>query len=207
MHRLRSNWELIIERDPGHSQRYIERFKNMAAQGVDLYGEARFMDAMMPRHARILDAGCGPGRLGGELARHGHTVVGVDIDPALIAEARHEHPDCTWVVGDIADLELEPPAPAEYDGILCAGNVMTFLHPGTRRASLATMHRLLAPTGRLAVGFGAGRGYEFQDFFMDAEAVGLVLQLGLSTWDLLPFPGDSNFVVAVFGKGATTTQR
>lgn len=204
MTRLRSTWEVMIERDPEHSQRYIDRFKMMAAQGADLLGEARFMDALLPRHATVLDAGCGPGRHAGELLHRGHTVVGVDIDPALIAEARSVHPDATWVTGDIADLELPPGVPSEYDGILCAGNVMTFLHPGTRRASLATLHGLLAPTGRLAIGFGAGRGYEFTEFLADAEASGLVLQLGLSTWDLLPFPGESNFLVAVFGKGRAT---
>ncbi len=202
MPRLRSKWELMIERDPGHSQRYIDRFKMMAGQGADLLGEARFMDAMLPPRSRILDAGCGPGRLGGELARRGHTVVGVDIDPALIAEARSVHPEATWIVGDLADLELPQTVPNEYDGILCAGNVMGFLHPGTRQASLAAMNRLLAPTGRLVVGFGAGRGYEFDEFFTDAAQAGLDLHLRLSTWDMLPYPGESNFLVAVFGKGS-----
>ena len=37
---------------------------------------------------KILDAGCGPGRVGGRLAALGHHVVGVDIDPELIAAAQ-----------------------------------------------------------------------------------------------------------------------
>src|SRR5699024_4908115 len=47
------------ETSDGHSAWYIERFRAMAAQGADLAGEARLIDAMVPRGARLLDAGCG----------------------------------------------------------------------------------------------------------------------------------------------------
>lgn len=60
-----SIWMQKVAADPGHSHWYIERFRAMARAGDDLAGEARFVDAMAPRGARILDAGCGPGRLGG----------------------------------------------------------------------------------------------------------------------------------------------
>ena len=36
----------MIEEKPGHSDWYIERFRTMAAEGHDLDGEARFVDAM-----------------------------------------------------------------------------------------------------------------------------------------------------------------
>ena len=64
----------------GHADWYVERFRRMAAEGADLAGEARLVDAMLPRHSRILDAGCGPGRIAGELHARGHDVVGVDVD-------------------------------------------------------------------------------------------------------------------------------
>ena len=82
-----SQWATIIARDPGHSQRYIDRFAMLAAQGQDLVGEARLVDAMVGRGAAVLDAGCGPGRHSGYLHRAGHRVIGVDLDPALIAES------------------------------------------------------------------------------------------------------------------------
>ena len=96
-------WEEMKRQNPGHSAWYIKRFEQMRADGADLHGEARLVDAMVPRGSRILDAGCGPGRLGGELARRGHTVVGVDVDPELIEAARKDHPDCTWLVGDLTE--------------------------------------------------------------------------------------------------------
>src|SRR5690606_32854880 len=70
-----NRWLDKIEQNPGHSEWYIERFRTMAADGVDLHGEARLIDAMVGRGARILDAGCGPGRVGGRLAELGHDVV------------------------------------------------------------------------------------------------------------------------------------
>ena len=60
--------------------------------GQDLAGEARLVDAMVDRGARILDAGCGPGRVGAELHARGHRVVGVDVDPMLIDAARTRPP-------------------------------------------------------------------------------------------------------------------
>jgi SAM-dependent methyltransferase len=188
----------MTQDDPGHSAAYIQRFRNLAAQGMDLVGEARLVDAMLRRRSRVLDAGCGPGRIGGFLADAGHHVVGVDVDPKLIAAAEHDHPGPRWVVGDLAELDL----PAEgisdpFDAIVCAGNVMTFLAPSTRTTVLRRMRAHVAPDGRAAIGFGAGRGYSFEDFLADAAAAGWVTDLLLSTWDLRPFTPDADFLVAI----------
>jgi SAM-dependent methyltransferase len=194
-----NGWLRMIEENPGHSTWYIERFRSMAAEGKDLDGEARFVDAMVPRGARILDAGCGPGRVGGRLAALGHHVVGVDIDPELIAAAEGDHPGAMWLARDLAVLDLASGGIAErFDVVVSAGNVMTFLDPATRRDVLLRLSEHLAPDGRLVVGFGADRGYDFDDFFADADSVGLRDELRLSTWDLRPFDtATSTFLVAV----------
>src|SRR5437588_604793 len=57
-----SIWMQKVEADPQHSHWYVNRFRSMARAGEDVVGEARLVDAMAPRGARILDAGCGPGR-------------------------------------------------------------------------------------------------------------------------------------------------
>ena len=192
-----NGWLQKIEENPGHSAWYIERFRSMAAEGRDLDGEARFVDNLVPRAARILDAGCGPGRVGGRLSDLGHQVVGVDIDPALIAAAEHDHPGPTWLTADLAELDLAAAGVAhEFDAIVCAGNVMTFLDPATRCDTIVRLGAHLAPDGRLAIGFGAGRDYSFDDFFADVAAAGLREELRLSSWDLRPFD-DSSFLVAV----------
>ena len=192
-----NRWLQMIEQNPGHSAWYIERFRTMAAAGDDLDGEARLIDAMAPRGARILDAGCGPGRVGGRLAALGHEVVGVDLDPELIEAARAEHPGAKWLVADLAELDL---GGTPFDLIVCAGNVMTFLDPATRVEVLTGLGRHLAPEGRAVIGFGAGRGYPFEEFFADSAAAGLTVSQNLATWDVKPFDSGAEFLVAVLAR-------
>jgi SAM-dependent methyltransferase len=191
-------WMAIVAENPGHSHWYIERFRDMAAAGHDLHGEARLIDAMVGRKARILDAGCGPGRVGGRLHELGHDVVGIDIDPELIAAAEDDHPGPRWIVGDLATVDLRSVDVAPgFDAIVSAGNVMTFVEAGSRPAVLANLAGMLAADGRLVVGFGAGRGYTFDDFGADAESAGLRFDLRLATWDLRQWTPASDFLVAV----------
>ncbi|WP_028922181.1 class I SAM-dependent methyltransferase [Pseudonocardia acaciae] len=193
-----SLWMRKVAENPGHSAWYIERFRSMARAGDDLGGEARLVDAMAPRHAHILDAGCGPGRVGGALARAGHDVVGVDVDPMLIEAAIQDHPGPRWLVGDLAELDLPARGiTAPFDAVVCAGNVMAFLAPSTRREVLGRLRAHLAPHGRAVIGFGAGRDYEFDEFAEDVAAAGLEFELRLSTWDLRPLADDSDFLVAL----------
>lgn len=193
-----SYWMQKVAADPGHSQWYIERFRAMARAGDDLAGEARFVDAMAPRGARILDAGCGPGRLGGYLATVGHRVVGVDVDPALIEAAEQDYPGPRWLVGDLAELDLPARGIAEpFDVIVSAGNVMAFLAPSTRVQVLSRLRAHVAADGRAAIGFGAGRAYQFDEFLNDAVDAGFAPDLLLSTWDMRPFADDSDFLVAL----------
>ena len=187
------SWMAIVAENPGHSRWYIERFREMAATGQDLHGEARLIDAMVERGARILDAGCGPGRVGGRLHELGHRVVGVDIDPELIAAAEHDHPGPQWIVGDLATVDLDD----RFDVIVSAGNVLTFVEVSSRRAVLTNLAGLLADDGRLVVGFGAERGYPFDEFEADAASAGLWFDLRLATWDLRPWTPESDFLVAV----------
>ncbi|WP_369257454.1 class I SAM-dependent methyltransferase [Geodermatophilus amargosae] len=188
-----SAWVRMTQADPGHSAAYVQRFRTLAAGGTDIVGEARLVDAMLARASRVLDAGCGPGRVGGHLASVGHHVVGVDVDPVLIDAARQDHPGPRWLVGDLAELDL----PDRFDAIVCAGNVVTFLAPSTRGEVLRRFRAHLAEGGRAVVGFGAGRDYAFGDFLADARAAGLEPDLLLSSWHLHPFTAESDFLVAV----------
>ena len=193
-----SRWEERTAADPQHSHWYVERFRRMAADGADLAGEARLVDAMVPRGSRILDAGCGPGRVGSQLHAMGHTVVGVDVDPVLIEVAHADHPGPDWRVGDLAELDLAAAGiPEPFDVVVCAGNVMTFLAPQSEAEVLRRLGAHLRPDGRAVIGFGAGRGYGFDRFFANVPAAGLAVDLTLSTWDLRPFTTSSEFLVAV----------
>ncbi len=191
-------WARMVEQDPEHSSRYAERFRAMRAAGDDLAGEARMVDAMVPRASRILDAGCGPGRVGGWLHGVGHTVVGVDLDGVLIAAAEQDHPGPRWLVGDLAELDLPERGIAEpFDVIVCAGNVVAFLAPSSRVPVLERLREHLAVGGRLVIGFGTGRDYAFETFLDDAASAGLRHDVLLSSWHLHPFDDRATFLVAI----------
>lgn len=193
-----NEWVRITRANPGHSAWYIQRFRSMAEAGDDLAGEARLIDALLPRGARVLDAGCGPGRVGAFLHDVGHEVVGVDLDPELIDAAEQDHPGPRWLVDDLATLDLpDHGIPDGFDAIVCAGNVMTFLAPSTRGAVLSRLRAHLRQDGRAVIGFGTNRGYPVDEFLRDADAASLEPDLLLSTWDLRPYTPDADFIVAI----------
>ncbi|MFE9959999.1 class I SAM-dependent methyltransferase [Micromonospora sp. NPDC005299] len=193
----------VTETKPGHSQWYVDRFRRLAAEGADLAGEARLLDALVPRGARILDAGCGTGRVAAALAARGHTAVGVDADPVLIDAARADHPGPRFLVADLAEFDLAAQdEPEPFDAAVVAGNVMAFVAPGTERAVLTRIAAHVRPDGLVVVGFGTDRGYPVTGLDADAVAAGLRLEHRFATWDLRPWHDDAEFAVTVFRKPA-----
>src|SRR5438105_9777795 len=65
---------------------YDATYKQKAAAGENVHGEADFVESFGPKS--VLDAGCGTGRVGIELARRGIDVVGGAIDPNILNTAR-----------------------------------------------------------------------------------------------------------------------
>ncbi|MGH3654816.1 class I SAM-dependent methyltransferase [Glutamicibacter sp.] len=193
-------WLATVRKNPDHSQNFAQRWRTLAAEGQDIFGEARAVDAMVARGSRILDAGCGTGRIGGWLSEQGHQVVGVDLDPHLIDVARVDYPKAQWQVGNLADFTIAGAAGErqEFDLIVSAGNVVTFLSESERLPALQQLREHLAADGRMIIGFGSGRGYAFDDFEADAREAGLALQQRYSTWNF-HLPAD-DFLVAVLGR-------
>lgn len=100
---------------------------------------------------RVLDAGCGTGRVAIELAARGFSVVGVDVDPAMLSAARAKNPELPWFDADLAGLATA--IDGEFDLALLAGNVMIFLQPGAEGDVLHGVNAHLAPGGLLVSGF------------------------------------------------------
>jgi predicted TPR repeat methyltransferase len=156
------------------------------------------VDAMLPRASSVLDAGCGQGRVGAELAARGHQVTGVDADAELIEAARACHPGPQWIVADLTDFDLTGPGdPGLFDAAVLAGNVMLFVAEGTEEQVLRRVAAHLSPDGFAIAGFAAGRGYELPDFDRHAAAAGLAVEHRFATWDLRPWRPTSPFSVTV----------
>ncbi|MGN7134150.1 class I SAM-dependent methyltransferase [Rhodococcoides corynebacterioides] len=186
-----TRWEL--ERSAADSHAYVERFRDLERSGADLHGEARFVDAAVDRDSRILDAGCGTGRLAAELARRGHRVVGIDLDPVLTAEAR-TRAGIDVLLGDLTTVPLDP---ASFDAVVAAGNVLVFLAPGTEARVLRRWYDALRPGGRMIAGFATDRAYSPDDALRDLAAVGFVAVQRFSTWSLDPWRPDADWIVLV----------
>ena len=188
----------VTDTKVGHSEWYIERFRAMAAAGADLGGEARLVDAMVSPHSRVLDAGCGPGRVGAVLHERGHTVVGVDADPALIAAAMEDHPGPRWLVADLSELDLGAHGePEPFAAAVLAGNVMPFLAPGTETAVLGRVADHVSTDGFIITGFHTNRELALDTFDRSVADVGLFIEHRFATWDLRAWSPSADFAVTV----------
>ncbi len=197
-----TRWEL---NESGGGSGYALRFEGLLDQGEDIDGEARLADVLAPRGARILDAGSGMGRVAAALVFRGHHVTAVEKDPDLISLSRERFPGVHVVESDILGLSgvllAEEGRPTSYDVVVVVGNVMVYLADGTEVRALRTLAGLLAPAGRMLVGFhpqhgpAHSRDYPVEDFARHAGEAGLVMEQVFGSYELAP-PAEE-YVVAV----------
>ncbi|MER6976730.1 methyltransferase domain-containing protein, partial [Streptomyces carpinensis] len=129
-----SRWEDLTGGTSGHD--YAARFAALARSGRDVHGEARLCAALVPAGARVLDAGCGTGRVMIRLAELGYDCVGVDLDASMLAVARKQAPALPWLQVDLAAFEPEPLGiAAGFDLVVAAGNVLPLLAASVPAAS------------------------------------------------------------------------
>ena len=191
-------------------EEYAARFAELARTGADMHGEASFCAAMLPPGARVLDAGCGTGRVAIRLDELGFSCVGVDVDESMLAVARRAAPQVPWHRADLATL-----TPADLDGasgfdlVVMAGNVVPLLAEGTVGLSVAALAALLRPGGLLVSGFGLDPAHlpprcpvtPIEEYDEAARSAGLSLQARCSTWDGAPFDPAEGYAVSVQGLG------
>jgi SAM-dependent methyltransferase len=170
---------------------YDAKWAAMAARGESVHGEADFVMRYSP--ASVLDAGCGTGRVGIELAARGVEVVGVDLDEKMLNAARAKAPDLTWVTADLVSVELG----RTFDVVVLPGNVMIFVDPGTERAVVANMADHTKPGGLLIAGFQLGRSYTLDQYDADCTAAGFVFEHRFATWDGDPWKPGGDYAVSV----------
>ena len=170
-----------------YGDEYAARFAALADEGAQLHGEADFVQRLLPAGS-VLDAGCGTGRVAVELARRGYDVVGVDNDRSMLDVARRV--PGTWVDEDLVRLDLG----RTFDVVLCAGNVLVYVAPGTEAAVVERLAAHLAPGGLLVSGWRTDR---LSRSSYDQLVTGLEQVARFSTWDADPWRDDADWCVAV----------
>jgi SAM-dependent methyltransferase len=152
---------------------------------------------LLPPRARVLDAGCGTGRVAAELARRRFEVVGVDSDPSMLDVAR-TLPGVEWLEADLATLDLDE----QFDLAVMAGNVIVFVEPGTEREVVRRTAAHLVPGGLLVTGWRTDRR-SVAEHDSDAVAAGLEPVARHRSWQGEPWRDDADWCVAV-DRAATT---
>ena len=192
--------------DTARGEEYDARWIPLAEAGENIHGEADLVETLLRESGRnrVLDAGCGTGRVAIELSRRGFVVTGVDADAAMLDAARAKAPEIDWREGDLAgsiDPRVNSLGPGTVDLVLLAGNVMICLDPGTEGIVLQNLADQLADNGLLVAGFSLQPGQLSCDRYDEAAAeAGLSRAARWASWDRQPFAG-GDYAVTVHRRG------
>jgi 2-polyprenyl-3-methyl-5-hydroxy-6-metoxy-1,4-benzoquinol methylase len=105
----------------------------------------RFMGDVKGR--RVLDLGCGVGFFGGEAARRGARVTGLDFSERALELCHERLPQLALLRADATRVPL---ASASFDVVL-VNDIIEHLAEDLGRAMMKEVHRLLRPGGRLVL--------------------------------------------------------
>ena len=203
---MTTRWERIARETVGdeYASTYAERFRAMAARGQDVHGEAGFVARLLPAPGRVLDAGCGTGRVAVRLDELGYDVVGVDVDASMLDVARAEAPALDWRLGDLATLDLGE----TFDLVLVAGNTIPLLEPGTLLDACERLGHHLTPGGVVVCGYGLDAAHLPGDCpptaLNDVDAafgvLGLDAVMRYSTWDGHEFHPTDGYAITLYAE-------
>jgi SAM-dependent methyltransferase len=108
---------------------------------------------------KVCDLGCGSGHIGAHLQSLGLQVIGIDLSPGMVDEARRRYPQVPYEVGDMQDLKLGKDS---LGGIVALYSIIHL-----RRENLVDafrgMSHVLKRGGLLLVAFHRGQGELHED--------------------------------------------
>jgi SAM-dependent methyltransferase len=147
----------------------IKSYDRLARAYAERYGRELenkpFDRDLLRRFAKSLpvptacDLGCGSGHIAAHLQSLGLEVVGIDLSPGMVDEARRRYPGVRYEVGDMLDLKIEEDS---LGGIVA---LYSIIHLPRRKivAAFREMGRVLKPSGLLLVAFHRGKGELHED--------------------------------------------
>ena len=127
------------------SSNAIDQYTDRATDGLFAQEQKAIDRYFDESDARVLDLGCGSGRVTHHLFEMGYDVVGVDPSEAMIGEATSIHPEIDFAVGDGTDLHFQDNT---FDYVLFTYYGLDYIHPEERRIrALQEIYRVLKPGG------------------------------------------------------------
>jgi len=122
----------------------VQAYATRTLRPVEVMLLVRYRESLS---GRVLELGCGAGRLTGYLAELASTAHGIDISPAMVEHCRRAYPRAAFSERDLRDLSMFEAG--SFDAIVASYNVIDVLDDEHRRGVLDGLHRLLVPDGLL----------------------------------------------------------
>ena len=126
--------------------RFVGEYATRELRPVEATLLERYRDDL---RGRVLELGCGAGRVTGHLAGLAGEVHALDISAAMVDRAREDLPQVAFHVGDMTDLSAFRDTP--FDALLALYNVIDVLDDAERAAQLDRMHAVVVPGGLLVM--------------------------------------------------------
>lgn len=108
--------------------------------------------AEMPAGGKVIDVGCGPGRITSYLRGHGLDIDGLDLSPRMIQVAERVCPGVRFSVGSMTDL---PSGSGSLDGLVAWYSIIHVPPPHLPEV-LDEFNRVLRPGAAVLLAFHAG---------------------------------------------------
>jgi SAM-dependent methyltransferase len=119
---------------------YVADFAHRLLRPVEVVLLARYREALT---GRVLELGCGAGRILGYLLELGAEANGIDVSPRMVEYCHERYPTATVVIGDMT--KLPPTFGGVFDAIVASYNVLDVLDDAARRELLADLRVRLTP--------------------------------------------------------------
>jgi len=127
------------------SQRnFVGNYATRALRPPEVMFLLRYAEAL---GGRVLELGCGAGRITGYLGARGGEVLGIDISQAMVDYCRARYPDLEFRLGDLSDLSALPDR--SRDVVVAEFNVLGVLDDVERKRVLREIRRVLSDDGLL----------------------------------------------------------
>lgn len=135
---------------------YADHFQSTEPELPVELAMVKHFASLLPGERRVLDAGCGAGRMMPVLAALKCRVEGVDLSPEMIRRSRRDHSTYSSQVASIGDL---PFPDASFDGVFSWYSTIHSPDADLPRI-MGEARRVLRPLGLLLVAFQSGRGVQ-----------------------------------------------
>ncbi|MCV7280081.1 class I SAM-dependent methyltransferase [Mycolicibacterium flavescens] len=132
----------------GYAERFHDHLRDKPLDRAVLSGFA----GLIRPDGLVVDLGCGTGATSRILADYGVDVVGIDLSPNMIAEARRLNPDLEYRVGSMMRTDLPD---GHADGV-CAWYSTIHIPDDQLPQVFSEFHRILRPGGHALLAFQVG---------------------------------------------------